>query len=90
LASRARIEIIDFGTDDWAPAPSDPAGCAEDSGRGLVVVAALAELWGHAGGVAWPRSAGGKTSLRPGASIPGRVHVECEQVVQGFPPDDRT
>ncbi len=48
-----RIEVIDFGTDDWALAPFDPAGFAEESGRGLVVVAALAEIWGHAGGLVW-------------------------------------
>jgi anti-sigma regulatory factor (Ser/Thr protein kinase) len=45
-----RIEVIDLGTGDWMPAL---ARFDEENGRGLIVVAALSEIWGHAGGRAW-------------------------------------
>ena len=49
-----RLEIIDSGTGDWvdAPAPNEPAP-DEENGRGLIVVAALADACGNSGSCAW-------------------------------------
>jgi anti-sigma regulatory factor (Ser/Thr protein kinase) len=46
----ARLEVGDSGDGDWAAAPPDPAA---ESGRGLIVVAALADKYGHQRGCAW-------------------------------------
>jgi len=53
-----RVEVTDSGTGDWMPGPAewDPgwdSGWGEESGRGLIVVAALSEIWGHAAGRVW-------------------------------------
>jgi anti-sigma regulatory factor (Ser/Thr protein kinase) len=48
-----RIEVTDLGTGDWVGAPADPASFDDENGRGLVVVAALSEIWGHAAGRVW-------------------------------------
>ncbi|HET9895782.1 MAG TPA: ATP-binding protein [Streptosporangiaceae bacterium] len=51
-----RLEVIDQGSGDWVVAPADSGG---ESGRGLVIVAALADIFGHCGNrafaeVSWP------------------------------------
>jgi hypothetical protein len=45
-----RLEVADQGTVNWVVAPPDADG---ESGRGLVVVAALADIFGHSGNCAW-------------------------------------
>ena len=45
-----RLEVTDQGTGDWLPARPDGD---EENGRGLVVVAALSDIWGHVGGLVW-------------------------------------
>ena len=49
-----RLEIIDSGTGDWvdAPALAEPAP-DDENGRGLIVVAALADACGNSGCRAW-------------------------------------
>jgi serine/threonine-protein kinase RsbW len=51
-----RIELTDLGEEDWVPAP---VSLDEETGRGLIVVEALSDIWGHFGGrvwaeIAWP------------------------------------
>jgi anti-sigma regulatory factor (Ser/Thr protein kinase) len=54
-AGWARLEIIDSGTGAWMDAPAIPAesGPDDEDGRGLIVVAALADACGHSGCCAW-------------------------------------
>jgi serine/threonine-protein kinase RsbW len=47
-----RLEVVDQGTDDWIELP-EGSFLGDESGRGLIVVAALADLWGHSGGRVW-------------------------------------
>jgi anti-sigma regulatory factor (Ser/Thr protein kinase) len=48
-----KLEVADLGTGNWVVRPEGPADFAHETGRGLVVVAALADIWGHSGGRAW-------------------------------------
>lgn len=50
---RVRLEVIDSGTGDWVVAPARAAGPDAESGRGLVVVAAIADACGNSGCCAW-------------------------------------
>lgn len=45
-----RLEVADQGSGDW---PVVPASWDAENGRGLVVVAALADIFGHCGNCAW-------------------------------------
>ena len=45
-----RLEVIDQGSGEWVIAPGDVDG---ESGRGLIVVAALADIFGHCGNCSW-------------------------------------
>ncbi len=45
-----RLEIADQGSGDWVLGPADFDG---ESGRGLVVVSALADIFGRSGNCAW-------------------------------------
>ncbi len=45
-----RLEVTDSGTGDWVAGPADLDG---ESGRGLLVVAGLADSCGHYGRCAW-------------------------------------
>lgn len=54
-AGWVRLELIDSGTGDWvdaSPVPNEPA-TEDENGRGLVVVAALADECGNSGCCAW-------------------------------------
>ena len=48
-----RLEVSDLGTGDWVVLPSASSEFADETGRGLIVVDALADLWGHDGGCVW-------------------------------------
>lgn len=56
---RVRLEIIDSGTGEWLVAPGEPAEPSPDaeSGRGLNVVAAIADACGNCGCRAWAEMA---------------------------------
>ncbi len=47
---RVRLEVIDSGTSDWVVNLAEPES---EGGRGLTVVAALADTFGHIGSCAW-------------------------------------
>jgi two-component sensor histidine kinase len=54
-----RLEVTDLGSGDWIAAPAGLADFDGESGRGLIVVAALADFCGHLGGcayaeISWP------------------------------------
>jgi hypothetical protein len=50
-----RLEVVDSGTGDWLLAPAGSAGPPpdEESGRGLIVVAAISDACGNVGCCAW-------------------------------------
>jgi anti-sigma regulatory factor (Ser/Thr protein kinase) len=56
-----RLEVADLGTGDWVVLASASSEFADETGRGLIVVDAIADLWGHGGGcvwteITWPRA----------------------------------
>ena len=63
---RVRLEIIDAGTGEWVDAPAlDKSVPDDENGRGLIVVAALADVCGNSGSRAWAE-VGWPTSLAQG------------------------
>src|SRR5215469_17709515 len=70
---RVRLEVIDSGTGDWLVAPARVAEPDAECGRGLVVVAALADDCGNSGCRAWAEVAWPVPAGRPGVISRGQA-----------------
>jgi anti-sigma regulatory factor (Ser/Thr protein kinase) len=48
-----RLEVTDLGPGHWVVLTPTSSELADETGRGLIVVDALADVWDHDGGRAW-------------------------------------